>query len=303
MLYITTRNADETYLVREALQADYAPDGGFFIPDDFPVLSDSMRYGLSAMSPCEAIATALNLLFGTELTAWSVECAVGRHPIRMESVGHNLQFAELWHNPKQSMDFMCRSLHSALSGRTGESPKGWTMVAIRIALLFGICAEGSFTPVNKFDLAVSADEAVDFVAALYAKDMGLPIGRILYAGSNDDDCVWQLMARGTCPAVPNGTQPWEDAICAAYLSCYLNGHADSGQCRLDADRMSQLQQTVYTAVISGHRAAQIINGVFYTNAYLLDHQAAQAYGALQDYRAITGNNRQTVILCMQKPNT
>lgn len=303
MLYVTTRNADDAYIIRETLSADYAPDGGFFIPDVFPVLTDSERYSFSGMSACEAVAIALNLLFNTELTPWSVECAIGRHAIRMESVGHNLLFGELWHNPKQSMDFMCRSLYSALSGRIGESPKGWTMVGIRIALLFGICAEGSFSPVNKFDLAVSADDPVDFVAALFAKDMGLPVGRILYAASSDDDCVWQLMVRGTCPAVPKGTQPWNETVCAAYLSCYLNGHADSAQCRLDADRMAQLQQTVYTAVVSDHRRSQIVNGVFYTNAYLLDQQAARAYGALQDYRAITGNNRQTVILCKQKPNT
>ncbi len=303
MLYITTRNADETYIVREALQADYAPDGGFFLPDGFPVLSDGERYGLSVMTPCEAIAKALNLLFGAELTAWNVECAVGRHPIRMESVGHNLVFAELWHNPKQSLDFMSRCLHSALTGRAEEPPRGWAIVAIRIAVLFGICAEASFTPANKFDIAVSANDPVDFVAALYGKDMGLPIGRILYAGNNDEDCVWQLMTRGVCPAPTDGKRPWEEALCAGYLSCYINGHADSDQCRIDADRMTQLQQTVYTAVISNHRAAQIIDGVFYTNAYLLDHLSAQAYGALQDYRAITGNNRQTVILCKQKPNT
>ena len=302
MLYVTTRNPDETYIIREVLQANYAPDGGFFIPDKLSVLSDGERYAIAAMSPCEAIAKALNLLYGTELTAWNIECAVGRNPVRIESVGHNLRMAELWHNPKQSLDFMCRYLYSALTGRTGGEPEGWNMVAIRIALLFGICAEGSFTPANKFDLAVSADEPVDFVAALYAKDMGLPIGRILYA-CNDDDSVWRLMAKGVCPTAPDSTLPWELNICSSYLSWFLNNNTDSAQCRIDADRMSQLHQTVYTAVISYHRAAQIISGVFYTNGYLLDPQSALAYGALQDYRAITGNNRQTVILCKQKPNT
>ena len=293
MLYVTTQNADKTYISQTALNREYAPDGGFFIPESLPVLSDSERYAITAMSACEAIATVLNSFFGLSLTASNVEDALGNHPVQMVPVGHNLQMVEIWHNTKLSMKSTCRSLYSLMTGIPGDEPVGWATVAIRAALLFGICAEGKFSPVHKFDLAISADDAFDFLAVLSARDMGLPVGRILYA-CNDSDPIWRLVVKGVIPAVPEKNTSLRQAAYEAYRSYVLRGH-------IDDEQLAELQQTVYADVISSYRVSQIISGIFQTHGYLVNPQAALAYGALQDYRASTRNSRQTVILCKQKP--
>lgn len=301
MLYVTTCNRQDTYIARAALQKIYAPDGGFFLPQRIPVLCDSMRFGISTQTACDTVAQMLNIFFDLQLTGWNVECAIGKHPFRLESVGHHLQMAEGWHNHKGRMDYLSKSLYSLLTDGVGLEPGGWAVIAIRIAQFAGICAEGGFTPAHKFDLAISADDPVDLIAALYARDMGLPIEKILYA-SDTPDAVWKLITKGILPSEPGGKTFWREHMTAAYFDCHLRNSCDEKQVRIDEETQNSLSQMLYIDVISEYRVARIVSGIYQTNGYAIESRAALAYGALQDYRASTGNRRDTVIICKEKPN-
>ena len=300
MLYVTTCNPTDTYIAQAALQKVYAPDGGFFLPQRMPVLCDSKRFGISTQSACDTIAEFLNIFFDLKLTSWNVECAIGKHPFRMVSVGHHMQMAEGWHNHRQRMDYLTKSLYSLMSDGIGLEPAGWAVIAIRIALFAGICAEGGFTPAHKFDLAITADDPVDLIAALYVRDMGLPIEKILYAAAEADG-IWKLVTKGICPAEPAGKASWREQAISAYFTCHLMADAGEKKTRIDEETQESLLQMIYVDVISEYRVGRLVSGLHQTNGYRIDPRAAIAYGALQDYRASTGNRRDTVIICKEKP--
>ena len=57
-----------------------------------------------------------------------------------------------------------------------------------------------------------------------------------------------------------------------------------------------LTKDFYGAVISDFRKGAVVANVFSANGYCMDENCAEAYGALQDYRAIHGEAGPALIL-------
>lgn len=318
MLYLSTRNATDCYTAYRALNEERTPDGGFFVPFRLPVFSCEELLEIKALSSCEAIAKVLNLLFGLRLSGWDVECAVGRHPLKPEFVNQRLLFAEGWRNPEGSFQYILTNLYRKMTRRTDAAcePSGWAYIAIEIALLFGLYAAVKAVPEQGLDAAVSTGDFADITAVLYAKEMGLPINVLICTG-NENSAAWDLLTKGefhTNAALATTDLPQLDVTQPRYMECfifnrlgieevqrYLDACKRKSVYRVDEEQLKVLSENIFGAVVSTNRVDAIVSGMYRANGYAIDPYTAVAYGGLQNYRAHTGVNRDTLILAKQRP--
>ena len=136
MLYLTTRNKADSFTAHRVLRSSAAPDGGLFMPMQLPVLTDLQLNALEQMNFGEATAFTMNLFFGTQLTGWDVDFAVGRQSLALENMGHRVCVAESWHNPAGSHEYMAQRLYGLVLGEkvTAQQPSLWFLTAVNIAV-------------------------------------------------------------------------------------------------------------------------------------------------------------------------
>jgi len=303
MLYLSTRNTTDCYTAYRALNEAQAPDGGFYVPFRLQKFSNEELAEFRNQTPCEAIAQVLNLFFGVRFTGWDVECVVGRNPVKSENVNQRLLFAEFWRNPDGSLNYLINNLYRRMTTRDRAS--GWAYIAIEIALLFGLYAADA-VPLQGLDVAVETDDFADITAIEYARQMGLPIN-MMVCTSNENSAVWDLFTKGdfntgAIPALPKYLECFlfarlgRDAVLQ-----YLDACEKKRTYRVDEEQLHSLSDNVYCSVISSNRVDSIISGMYRANGYAIDSHTAVAYGGLQDYRANTGLNRDTLILAKRRP--
>ena len=300
MLYISTRNNTDTYTAHRALHEEYAPDGGFYVPFYLPTFSsDALNY-FTKKPAYETMAEILNLFFSVRLCAEDIEVAVGKNALDCVNLNQNVSVVEFWHTTEGSSEYLFKKLNYLLSSDL-QSPVGWPRVAIEISLLFsmlGICNQ------KAFDVAVSASDFASITAISYAKAMGLPVQKTICA-CEDDNEFWALVNKGECSTVN------APAYMELYLYKVMGGEVaanfvkvkeKSSTFYIEEERLPALLEQYYPAVVSHERANSIINGIFRSNQYVFDFDAAFSYGSLQDYRASIGVNNQTIIFSNKKPD-
>ncbi len=307
MLYVSTRNTVDTYTAYRALHEVSAPDGGSYVPFHLPVFSNSELLKMRENACGSAIAEILNLFFGLRLSGWDADCAIGRTPFKVEALGQRLIVAETWRNPDGNSMYLIDNLYKLAcgDGYTGAQPTGWALIAIQIALLFGIYSVMDIPFGEKFDVAVPAGDFSDAVAVFYAKAMGLPVGLTVCA-CNENSPVWDFICRGELST--NTNQP-------IYLETFIYKTlgADEVQRYLEAcanKRAYFINEAVHLAILSNMSASvvstrridSVISGMYQSNQYRMDHNAALSYSALQDHRARTGINKDTLILAKKRTN-
>ena len=307
MLYVSTRNINDTYTAYRALHEAFAADGGSYVPFHLPVYSNADLLRMRQSTCSDTIAEVLNLFFGLRLSGWDVECAIGRAPFKVESLGQRLVVAETWRNPDGSLKYLIDNLYRLACGENnkGKQPAGWALIAIQIAMLFGVYASMDIPCAERFDIAVPAGDFSDMVTVSYARAMGLPIELALCA-CNENSSVWDFICRGELSTNTNQPVYMETFV-------YQSLGADEVKRYLDArerkhiyyiNEAQQLAVTVNTfaTVVSTRRIDSVISGMFQSNNYRLDNNAALSYSALQDYRAINGINKNTLILAKKRTN-
>ena len=186
MLYITTRSRRDAYTAQRALRESRGPDGGMYLPFRGPSYSTEEWRELAAAPFGRRVAEILNRLFGSKLSCWDVDVCIGRNPVPLVPLGHRTLAAELWRNPGLSYDHMARELAEQLLGQT-DYRTGWLAIALRIALLFGIY--GQLPTEEPTDISVIAGDFAAPVSACYAKQWGLPIGKIICC-CNENSGLW-----------------------------------------------------------------------------------------------------------------
>lgn len=321
MLYATTRGKHDVVTAYKTIHVDCYGDGGLFVPFRMPKIKSEDLAALVASSSNRIIADVLNLFFSCALTEWDIEYAVGRRPTRIATVSSRLSVLECWNNPTGDTQQLVQALFNRLRGeRSAQQSTNWLGLAVRIALLFA--GYGGLLSTGKLHLGVPMDVAVttgDFaapMAAWYARQMGLPIGRIL-CGCNANGSVWDLLNRGefsTGDTVVKTATPDADVVVPRNLErliCAVCGVEENlrylQRCSvgkpyfLPEDKLDQLTDGMFAAVCSDSRMASIVLGVYRTRSYILSPYAALAYGSLQDYRAITGESRQTLLIAERSP--
>ena len=306
MLYLSTRNTTDCYTAYRALNEMQAPDGGFYVPFRLQKFSDKELLALRAKTPCEAIAQVLNLFFGAQLTGWDVECVVGRSPVKPETVNQRLLFAEFWRNPDGSLKYLVYNLYRRITAKdfAVTKPTGWAYIAIEIALLFSLYVVAENLPTDGLDVAVETGDFADITAIEYAKQMGLPINKMVCATS-EMSAIWDLFAKGDYNTAAE--QP-------KYLECFLFARLGKDAVlryleacekkrifRINELELQTLCDNVFCSVVSENRVESIISGMYRANGYVLDRSTAVAYGGLQDYRANGGLNQDTLLLAKQRP--
>ena len=322
MLYLTTRDKNDAYTAHRTLNEDRAPDGGFFVPRQLPVLDRDAIRSLKDQSFGQNVADILNLLFSSRLDGVDVDFCIGRYPIKLVAMSHRIFFAETWHNPDLDFSRLVRNLSGRLLGLddSEKKPTNWAWIAVRIAVLFGIF--GELQRVNLSDMDRGLDVAVptgDFtvpMAVWYAREMGLPVGNII-CGCNDNGGIWDLLHHGEMRTdgkpVATGT-PEGDMTVPPDLERLIFGTLGvSGVERfLDACEAGKnyvpsqvffddLRKGMYAGVVSTARMESIIRTVYNTSTYIMDPYGALAYCGLQDYRNRYAESRPALVLCERSP--
>lgn len=306
MLYVTTRSHTDHYTANRALMEMCAPDGGLFLPMQVPLWSREQLQDMKNHTFFENFAQVLNRFFSVHLSDWDVKVCFGRNPVALVSVGIRISVAEFWHSLDSSYQAVAKRIYNKMSGSVGDTPTRWASIAIRIAALFALFAEDCF-PEETVDIALTSDSFDTPVAVWYARLMGLPLGKMLYA-CNENDAVWDLLQRGVY-----APQSWEqehpsglELLIAATLGVkenrrFLDCLAKKTPYVLTPEQTRELSLGISPSVVGSRRASQIISSVYHGHRYLMDPYTALAYGCLQDYRATTGEARQTLLLADRSP--
>lgn len=322
MLYVTTRGTQDAFTAYRTTHQDRGPDGGFFVPMQMPVFNQNDILKLSRNGFGQNVADILNLFFGTKITAWDVDVAIGRRVFSSCPAGHRTLRVQLWDDIHGNFRAVLRSLAQLVSPDLSDRTPicNWLEIGIRIAIIFAMFGElmsaGEIRYEKGTDVAVSAGSFAMPMALWYARRMGLPI-RTIICGCNENGIVWDLLHRGE--ATPGGvamktTTPEGDFAVPPDLERLLHGTLGHEEALhfwwcctegrtyvLSETNATAVSSGMFAAVVSMDRVATIIPSVYRTNRYILDPYGALSYGALSDYRARTGSVGTALLLTEASP--
>ena len=320
MLYVTTRNNQETYTANRALTEFRAPDGGFYVPFRMPEFSREKIQSLSTKSFGQCVSDVLNKLFGTHLTAWDIDCTVGRSPMRLRPITQRIILGEIWHN----LDWNFKSTVSGILSLLTEEkiPSDWAMIGIRIAVLFGIF--GKLMRREMADMNIPIDIAVmsgDFsgpMALWYARQWGLPIGNIILC-CNENNNPWELLHHGafrTGTVAVRTMTPEGDYVVPRDLERFVSACGCVGEtaryvedCRLgrmyvpSEVTLEGMRKGMWPSVVGQSRVASAIPNVYSSHGCILEPYTALVYCGLMDYRSQAGEGRNALILSEYGPGS
>ena len=301
MLYLTTRNKADSFTAYKVLRSASAPDGGQFLPMQIPVLTDIQLAALEQMSFGETTAFMLNLFFGTQLTGWDVDFAIGRQAMSLTDVGYRVSVAETWHNPAGNHNYMVSRLYTLALGESagGRTPNLWFYTVIDIAVLFAAHCKYCQRDIYEFDVAIQTGDLQMLLALRYAQKMGLRTGKILL-GCQDGDSLWEFVSYGDYSTgrkdLPSGMEAvlWLE-FGPSVAGDYLKISEKRGIYKLNPVQLEQFRDGIFVAVVGDGRAADVASGVLRTTGYQMDQSTARAFGAMQDYRSKYGDKRDTLL--------
>lgn len=317
MLYATTRSKTDSYTAYRTLHSDRAPDGGFFVPYRMPVLDHSEILKLKDQSFSESVAQILNLFFSIGLTAWDVDCAIGRNAVKIISLNQKVSLVNLWDNPKGDYDYIIQRLYERICDNKPEKHvTDWAHISIRIAVLFGIYSVMQNPGITAFDISVNTGDFSVPMAAWYARYMGLPIRKIV-CGCNENNAPWDFLHRGEMntglnrvstevPELDVANPAGLERLVYATLGYdeaqkYVKAAERKGCYYVHPDMLDTMNQGMFVSVISKGRPEAVITSVFKSAGCIIDPYTAVSYGGLQDYRAKIGEGYPTLLLWEKSP--
>lgn len=307
MLYRSTRSKLDSFTPYRALRLSKGANGGFILPLQIPVLAAAKMEMMKKADFSQNVADMLNLFFGTEVTAWDIESAIGKTPVQTVPCGQKIVLAQCWKNPAFKMEYFQQSLFARLCPDKDVKATPWANVAIRIAFiaatLLSICEEDA-------DVAVNAGNFDQALAVYYSRKMGLPIRKILIA-CNENSNVWDFIYRGTihCGATLQKTAyPAQDSVIPELFEAYLflaYGYeetrrfvelaADKQAYQLSEEMQYPATDDLFASVVGQERIPAVINSFRSNNGLTVNPYTAFSLGVLQDYRAKAGESSLTVV--------
>ena len=315
MLYVTTRNRQDSFTTARVLQENRGPDGGLYVPLHLPKLSREECDKLLEMPFGNCVAEILNLFFSTKLTGWDLDFSIGRYPVRLEALAHRIRVAETWHNPEWNYTRLEQNLKELLSAQT-DLPGNWVSVAVKMAVLAGLLGSRELIGSGPVDIALVSGDFTGPISAWYLRKMGFPVGNIICC-CNENNQFWDLMCNGQMrtDAVSHSTIVQEADVtlpvnlerlisdCGGSMETqgYLNCCRTGSLYTVSDALFQQLRQGLHACVVSSVRVETTIPNVYKTHNYVLSPASALAYAGLLDYRAKTGIIRSAVVLCDKSP--
>lgn len=308
MLYLSTKNKADSFTAYKVLRSAAASDGGMFVPMQIPVQDDFALAQFEKMSFGDAVATVVNLFFGTKLTGWDVDFAIGRQAVDLIPIGHKVSVAESWHNPAGAHAYLVQRLYNLVLGdpRNTLSPNTWFCTVVRIAILFGIYGKCSRREIYEFDVAVDAADLQMLLAVRYAQKMGLPVQKIVL-GCTDGDGMWNFLSYGDYTAAKKERNVGFEALLwlefgYEEVNRYHISLEKKLTYRLNAVRLETFRKKLFGTVVGDHRVKNVVESTVMTNHYQMDSNMARAFGALLNYRAKTGENKNTLLFAQNMPS-
>jgi len=318
VLYITTRGHKDVYTSYHALSADRGTCGGLYVPFQLRRFTPEEIASFRDKPFSQCVADILNFFFSTRLDQKDVECCMGSHPLKLVPMSHKITVAEVWNNPEWSFSRFVRNLNGRMLGSADRGkPCNWTWIAVRIAVLFGIFSkQEQQETVKPIDVSVCCGDFSAPMAAWYAREMGLPIGKIIFS-CNENSSAWELLHHGqmnmdeavastltpACDiALPHDAERLIHAVLGEDEAAAFGSKVSSGgMYTLAEDQRKDLAKGFFCAVIGRDRTEAIIRNVYRTSTYLLGPYSALAYGGLQDYRATHGEANPALIITEEGP--
>ncbi len=314
MLYITTKVQSDAYTAYKTLLSDQASDGGLYMPFRIPQYTDEEISLLKSRSFGDVVAQILNYFFSSQLTAWDVDFAIGRSPVKTVPVGRKIFVSEVWHNPQACYSGLEKNLFERLTqnGGIAQLPTDWAKIAIRISVLFGIYGDirrnGLISCGQSLDIAMDAGDYFAPIAACYAKKMGLPVGKILCCCNSENAAIWDLIHRdelSTAALKPKLRLGLERLLYVFYGKAEMTRFAAACEKRrlyaLSDDAQKKLFDDMFCVVVGQERLHSVINSVYRTDGYLIDADTALPFGAIQDYRSKSGESTATLLFAEKDP--
>ncbi len=310
MLYISTRSKIDSFTAYRALHENCAPDGGAFAPMQLRKFGSDEIELLLRSSFNDAVSTILNYFFSTKLSGFDLDFSIGRMSAILQDAGHKTVVAELWHNLTSSYSCYEKSVMELL-GVTENPYSNWSRTAIACATLFGLFALAHKDGYTGLDVAISAEDMIFACGARYAKQMGLPVGKIICVCSENNP-VWDLVQRGEIVNTALSQMKNKDLPISLERLMYLAlGREESAffTNALNTKRSYSISEDLlpiafgdmYSVVVGESRVPDVINSVNRSCGYAISKDAAFTFGGLQDYRARTGASCETLLLSMEKP--
>ena len=307
MLYISTKNIVDSFTAFKVLHSAKAPDGGMYLPMQLPVQDDISLAAFEQMSFGEAVATIMNIFYGTKLSGWDVDFAVGRQAFDLASMGTKISVAESWHNPAGTHAYFEDRLYKLATGEkySTSNPNAWFGVSVDIAILFAAygkyCQQGTY----EFDIAVQSGNLQQLLAIRYAQKMGLPIRKIIL-GCVEHDGLWDFLSYGDFTASKKMRNICFEALLWLEFSyaesvAYSDATLKISTYRLSPLRLEQFRKDMFASVVGERRTKRMVESTLQSNGFRLETDTARAFCALQDYRAKTGENRTTLLIARSLP--
>lgn len=321
MLYATTRSNVDIYTAQRVLRDNRAESGGLYVPMTLPPFMPFEIRQFTEKSPSDVIAMVLNRFFNCTLTGKDVEFTAGKSFFSTVEMPYKLVIAELWHNSDGEVDRLVQQLAMAVSGeRSSFEPGEWAQIAIRIALLAALCGEmgrqGLVSVASDIDVAVAAGDEASFLAAWYARRMGLPIHKVIVS-CNANSILWDFVNRGQLrcsgPVVQtntprydkHGTDSLERLIYASFgrveSNRFVTACKNGTSYLINSEQQRYLEEGMYICVIGSDRVERTIPNVYGSFSYVLDPYSALVYCGIMDYRAETGERNPVLMLSGSSP--
>lgn len=175
---------------------------------------------------------------------------------------------------------------------------------------------GHITMGEKLDFCVPTGNFGNILAGWYAKQMGLPVGRLICA-SNENDVLTEFIRTGVYDKnreFHTTISPSMDILVSSNLerllyhfcgskkvSEYMQSLAQTGKYSVDEATLSKIQSDFRCGSCSDAETRESIRRQYDRNSYVMDTHTAVAWKVLDDIRRDSGAKRPAVIVSTASP--
>ena len=181
-----------------------------------------------------------------------------------------------------------------------------------------LVSAGQITVGEKVDFTVPTGNFGNILAAYYAKQMGLPVGKLICA-SNANNVLTDFLSDGTYDRNRNfftTISPSMDILISSNLErllYILSGGDDKkvggymaqlskdGKYTVDADILEKIKSLFSAGCCDDEQTKATIGSVYEDKKYLCDTHTAVAVKVYDEYRKATGDNTPTIIASTASP--
>ena len=143
------------------------------------------------------------------------------------------------------------------------------------------------------------------LAIRYAQKMGLPVRKVIL-GCMDGDGLWEFVSYGDYSTNRKERMKGFEALLWLEFGyqeteIYAQSVQSKRTYRLKEWKLDQFRKDLFPTVVGDNRVKNVIDSTLRTNNYRMEKSTARAFAALQDYRAKTGENKNTLLISRNAP--